>query len=186
MNNLKKRKHLIRKLFKEVAKETVGSYSSLKLRIIDKRNYSTCIAYYNGDINILLGLNGVEKRVKYGYPNDYYINRPERLNKYIIRNRHNALRFVLYHELRHAWQRINDIYLNDEYDADTWALAHIKARPDQTRKPVKTFIPKATEYIRLYNLKYTTSEIARLCKVKDPRIIRYYLTKAGISLRRNI
>lgn len=180
MKNLQKRKTLIRKLFKEVAKETIGKVKvPPKLRIIDKREYSTCRTFFDGEIVILLGLSGVNARVRSGYPADYYKGRPDRLNKYIIKNRHNALRFILYHELRHAWQRLNDINRDNEYqreyDADSWALAHIKTRPET----------KVVEYIDLYNAGVSTAKIALLCKVKDPRSIRYYLTKAGINLRRS-
>ena len=188
MKNLQKRHTLIRKLFKEVAKETVGAEKLRRIKLIiltaGRVRASYCRFFYDGSITIVLNLKGIEYNVRNGYSSSYYKDRPERLNKYIKKNRHNALRFVLYHEARHAWQSIKGDrkYIDNEEvrerDADSWALAHIQTRP------VKTFIPKATEYIRLYNLGYTTSKIALLCKIKDPRSVRYYLTKAGINLRR--
>ena len=200
MKNLQRRKTLIRKLFKEVAKETIGAENLGRVKLLiltrSRRWSSYCKYFYDNSITIGLNLKGLEYTIKEGYTSCYYKDRPERLNKYIINNRHNALRFILYHEARHAWQRINgknrDNEYQQEYDADSWALAHIKTRPqnrkttrpDQTRKPVKTFIPKVTEYIRLYNLGYSTSKIAKIYGIKDPRSVRYYLTKAGISLRR--
>lgn len=201
MNKLKKRKYLIKKLFKVVAKETVGAENSKKVKLLIltkyRHNGSFCRPNYNG---IIIGLNlkGLEVRIKEGYSPSYYADRPDRLNKYIINNRHNTLRFILYHEARHAWQKLNNdkftpTKFDQEFDADSWALAHIKTRPQdrKTKKTdqiktgaVQTFIPKAIEYIRLYNLGYTTTKIALLCKVKDPRSVRYYLTKAGINLRK--
>lgn len=196
MNKLKKRKTLIRKLFKEVAKETVGPENLKKLKFkieLQGRGASYCGVRWDwrGKKYILIGLDleGLLYQVKNGYSSIYYKTRPELLNKYIINNRHNALRFILWHEARHAWQRIYDKNRDNEEirerDADSWALAHIKTRPQDQTRPVKTFIPKATEYIRLYNLGYSTTKIAQVCKIKDPRSIRYYLTKAGINLRRS-
>lgn len=192
MNRLQKRKHLIKKLFKDVAKETVGAENLRRLKLIvlikSWHRASYCKYFNDGSITIGLNLRGIEYRIREGYSPSYYSTRPDRLNKYIIRNRHNALRFVLWHEARHAWQRLNDTNRTSEYqkefDADSWALAHIKTKKPDQIKTAQTFIPKATEYIRLYNLGYSTSKIAVLCKIKDPRSVRYYLTKAGINLRR--
>jgi hypothetical protein len=209
MDKLQKRKHLIRKLFKEVAKETVGpeNLRKVKLIILSKigrgSSYCRCRHRYiwndsqQGQVtSITIGLNlrGLEDRIRNGYGSSYYEGRPERLNKYIIKNRHNALRFILYHEARHAWQRLNKRnranLIEKERDADSWALAHLLTRPQklQTRKPDQTFTrpePKVEEYIKLYTSGISTARIAVLCKVKDPRSIRYYLKKAGIILRRN-
>ena len=187
---LKKRKDLIKKLFKNAAKETVGidNLNRVKLRIITKNtssNGSYC-GNRNGSIVVGINLKGLETRIKQGYSPSYYPTRPLRLNRYILNNRHNALRFVIYHEVRHAYQRINNINRDNqyqkEYDADSWALAHIN-KTRQT-EPIKTNRVPVNDYIELYNKGYSTTKIAFMFKIKDPRSVRYYLTKAGISLRR--
>jgi hypothetical protein len=134
-----KRKHLIKKLFKVVVKETIDNTNiPIKLRINARgcgRSYCRTRFNTNGgiySISIVLDLRGIEKRIKEGYLPAYYDKRPQRLNRYIIKNRHNALRFLLYHELRHAYQRIyninRDSIYQKEFDADSWALAHLKIK----------------------------------------------------------
>ena len=70
MNNLRKKKRLIRKLFKVMVKETIGPHSSIpiKLKIIDERGHSTCRTFFNWrgkHIIILLGLSGIETDIKH-------------------------------------------------------------------------------------------------------------------------
>jgi len=195
---IEKRKRLIKRLYKEIGKETVGTnLSQVKLVILlnSTRGASYCRTKYNifKGPRCIIGLNlrGMLDQVKDGYRSDYYATRPDRLNKYIINNRHNALRFLLYHELRHAYQKFAKLEFASrgerEYDADTWAIAHLNIRkPNQTKKPdpIKTNKPHISDYIELYNKGYSTSKIAYMLKIKDPRSVRYYLTKAGINLRR--
>lgn len=141
IKQITKRKGLIRKLFEEIAVETVGikNLKRVKLLILTRygRGTSYCGTRYNKEgeeyIRVCLNLRALEIRIRegYGLPN-YYNTRPDRINKYVKKNRHNALRFVLYHETRHAYQRINNINRDNsytkEYDADTWAIKQLEAR----------------------------------------------------------
>ena len=188
-----KRKTYIKKLYKELAIETVGktNLKYIKLIILGRygRGTSYCKSWIASDTqlpHIVIGLNlyALENRIIEGYNDGYYPSRIERLNKHILHNRHNALRFMLYHELRHAWQRLNNRHRDNltikEFDADGWALAHLNIKKLAQVKPDK----KVSEYTRLYKTGISTSKIAELYKIKDPRSIRYHLTKSGISLRR--
>ena len=133
MDRTKKREYLIKKLFKVVAKETVGDNPSMPVKFRIEKGSQRGISYCGNRFDrwgreyivVCLNLEGLLYQVKNGYSSSYYENRADRLNKYIIDNRHNALRFILWHEARHIWQKINDTKRGNEYDADSWALAHI-------------------------------------------------------------
>ena len=133
----KRKEELIKKLFEIIAKETIGidPIIRIKFRIEESNEYgcSYCGAETDNRGNyilIVINLENVQRKTIEGYSNDYYMGRQSRLNKYIIKNRHNSLRFVMYHEARHAYQRINKVNRDNEYtrefDADGWAIKHLK------------------------------------------------------------
>jgi len=127
-----KRRRLIRRLFTGIVEETVGKELSARVEFSIRKNskQSTCRHYTSGRIKVILSLASREKKIKYGYTDFYYEGRAEKLNRYILNNRHDELRFVLYHEARHAQQRLTGVR-NEmsrriaELDADDWALKHL-------------------------------------------------------------
>ncbi len=136
MKKEKREKILIQKLFNDIRKQTIPEYSKIKLRIAKIRNRGgCCLAYYSSEdkenkyptrIYITINLTNIKLKSKIGYCNDYYEGRHEKL-KFVIGNKHKALRFIILHELRHAYQRINNTLkhydtLNKEIDADDYAV----------------------------------------------------------------
>jgi hypothetical protein len=100
------RKKLIKKLFKNIAKD-IPSDIPTELRINADDNYSKCysfVNYYNFKNKITLSLIGLKERIKWGYSNDYYSGRHEKL-AFVLHNKKLALRFILLHELGHTVMR---------------------------------------------------------------------------------
>lgn len=132
----KKREQLLHKLFDEVAVETLGTKKAkakIDLRIIQTSSPCYCEIQLSGKIIIGLALGNIKERVEKGYTDCYYTGRADKLNKYILYNKHNEVRFIFYHELRHAKQEIDGLLKNAseaeiERDADDWALAHLERR----------------------------------------------------------
>ena len=133
--NYKKRKKLIKKLFKAYCKEL--NIYPIKLWVIDSYRYygTNCSYKKRGDLQlrVTLDLKDINTYCKYGADDDYYDSRSDEVNPYILHNRHNTLRFALLHELNHAINLLND---NDyktnnslrerEQRADKFALSKIK------------------------------------------------------------
>jgi hypothetical protein len=74
-------------------------------------------------------------RIKDGYDNDYYKNRKEKIDRYILGNFKACYRFVILHELGHIhfYQKINNIekinkisLARKERYADAFALRYLK------------------------------------------------------------
>ena len=137
MNNTQKRKQFIRKLFVQVSKDSFCKSSSMPVKLlISEHGEGNCCGYRldfknRRYIQIAINLTVVDERAIIGFSANYYDDRPKLLNKYIINNKHNTIRFILYHEARHAYQRLNNIRNSmsreiAEKDADEWALAHIR------------------------------------------------------------
>jgi len=116
-NTLKKskrlllRKRLIRVLFKNTLEKL--NLSNINLKIIDNINKSSYAnAVYNSysdDIiekNVYLNIGVFDDRIKNGYNNSYYDNRKEKLKKYSS-NKHNLIRFIILHEIKHLIDRDN-------------------------------------------------------------------------------
>ncbi len=139
-----KHRGLLQDLFNEKAKEVMqGDYKNIKFRVAYKpfwkRDISTMKFTYlkrNREIlsiRVKLSLKGLTKNVYYGYGNDYYGCRSITVNPYIIGNRKKARLFVLYHELYHAKQLLDNgmekyIKLSQfkrELEADIFALSKI-------------------------------------------------------------
>lgn len=127
----KRREELIRKLFNEVTHNTISPKDRHKIKIILLYTtiYKTnrCRWYDDGTFEILIELETVKGRSINGYSNDYYFDRKLRTDKYILHNRHNALRFVLYHELKHVADLLkNPEKAPSEFGADSWAIKHLE------------------------------------------------------------
>lgn len=130
-------KLLIKKLFLVFANRTIREeldntkwYPILKI-VTDrldsnKFNYNT--------LQIKINLKGIEYFVKNGYNDMYYKGRKVLTSKYILHNRHNEIRFAIYHELKHFCDRIKygkNPHLTfgkrgAEYRADSYALSKLK------------------------------------------------------------
>jgi len=197
-----RRNRLIRRLFNYYKKELQAEGLPIKLMIQNKGNmYGSSRAHYifqyygnyTGRVaKVILNIRAIDQRIKEGYGEDYYKGRNIRL-AFVLHNRHICLRFILLHELAHCisylrgnLNRINHKDHSHEVYADSFALEHLKIK-DQTRQPeVQTrpqTRPEEAEVIRLYNAGNGTSQIARILNIKDPRSVRYILTKNGIKLR---
>lgn len=105
----------------------LGFTVPIKLRIPHKkRQYSYCKSrrYVDGGIAyfvISYNLRSSKELVKKGYSNYYYNDRAEKL-KFLKGNRHLFIRFTLLHELGHAILQYNTPSLNNEINADNFAL----------------------------------------------------------------
>jgi len=132
-----KEKRLLKKLFLELANETIKMelghtklYPTFKV-ISDELGNS---AFNNTTLQIKLNLKGIDYVVKNGYNNMYYKNRKILISKYTLHNKHNEIRFVIYHELKHFCDRIKydeNSYITfgqrgAEYRADSYALSKLK------------------------------------------------------------
>ena len=135
-------KKLIKKLFWELAIEVIReniTKDEIKIREILRRiklivnNSQASYVRYMKDYNIIkIGIGGIHVFSKYGL-SGYYIERRELLDKYIRYNRHNTIRVIIYHELKHLCDYLNDSkgYFSEskkstEYRADSYAIKHLK------------------------------------------------------------
>lgn len=127
----KRRAELIKKLFEDIAKETIGAENIYKVKLTilykNRNDCNWCMGYADGRFEIGIELPAIKKRTLKGYEDSYYPNRKLRIDKYIIHNRHNVLRFALYHELKHCADRLNHPEKEtSEFDADGWAIKHLR------------------------------------------------------------
>lgn len=129
-----KREELIRELFEKIASETIGVENIKKVSFIllyhNHYGCNWCEAYEDKNklhIKIGIELPAIRKRTKIGYEEVYYSGRKLKVDKYILHNRHNAIRFALYHELKHAKDMIrNSEKVSSEFYADEWAIKHLE------------------------------------------------------------
>jgi len=102
-----KQKKLIKKLFVNIVKD-LDIKKDIPLNIRFKKNgwasYCSTKSHNNIISKQVIGycISDTKKITKEGYPNDYYYGRADYLNKYIKHNKHNSIRFILLHELKHA------------------------------------------------------------------------------------
>lgn len=129
----RRRAELIKKLFEDIAQETIDPENIHRIRLTilyTQDGYNFCRRHVsNSNFTIGIELYAIKKRTLKGYSNGYYPGRKLKIDKYILHNRHNAIRFVLYHELKHAKDFIeNRIEREDieELKADEWAIKHLK------------------------------------------------------------
>ena len=122
-----KRKKLIKKLFLNILKNKI--VNKTKIRIVDRedypRNKSSFVIHKNNNTKhtVTINLLGLKDRIKNGYDDSYYSDRPKRLD-FVKKNRKIALRFVLLHELGHCILREQDN--NSEFNADSYAIDILK------------------------------------------------------------
>ena len=114
-NTLKKskklllRKRLIRVLFKNTLEKL--NLTNINLTIIDninKSSYANTVYDFGDNIiekNVFLNIGCFKDRLKNGY-DFYYDNRNIKLLKYSS-NRHNLIRFIILHEIKHLIDRDN-------------------------------------------------------------------------------
>lgn len=128
-----KREELIRKLFEDIARKTIGleNIHKVRLTILYSSHFGCnwCECQGNDSIKIGIELPAIKKRVAKGYEDCYYSDRKLKTDKYILHNRHNAIRFALYHELKHAKDFIEHKYEErerEEFEADEWAVKHLE------------------------------------------------------------
>lgn len=102
------RKEKIKQLFIALLKES-GVNFKVKLLIVENRNkpsYHKCsYRRATGEITksiISINLLSLKKRVREGYSSKYYDNRPLFINSYVVKNRKNTIRFIMFHEIKHA------------------------------------------------------------------------------------
>ncbi len=132
-------KKLIKKLFtKMIINLKIDKSIPIKIRFKLNRGYCSCRVIkdkYNMQIKrqiIILDIDNIKYRTNIGYPNDYYNNRSKIINPHILHNRHNSIRFVLLHELKHAIDsRIyNDYnkwdYADREKASDSFGIDNIR------------------------------------------------------------
>ena len=131
-----KRKAIIRKIFKRYIRQA-GLEKITGLRIIDRDDFSRgscyCRHYYDGKFKIVLDMVALyNTRIKWGYSDDYYPGRHNRLS-FIIGNKKLAFRFALLHELGHAINScgyvINsreELESNTEVNADNYAIRQLQ------------------------------------------------------------
>lgn len=128
---------LIKMLFEDLKDEVIPKdyHSLIKIRITDtpfiRGNSSRCKTIYNDKLNndiyriiINLDLISLKDTVKNGYTDHYYQTRRNKLF-FVIGNRRLAIRFVLLHELRHAYQRIYKVKRDNKYNLN-WVLNKVK------------------------------------------------------------
>jgi hypothetical protein len=136
-----RQKRLIKKLFWSIAEKTLLEHNidknnlELKFRL-DESYY----AYVRGYKNIRIGLACVKDITKNGITDCYYKGRKNLINKYVLKNRHNTIRLIIYHELKHLCdyytgyknELLPDLYSGGknerltEYRADSYALKYLK------------------------------------------------------------
>lgn len=133
---VQRRKCLIRRLFWNIVKEIFKGKNYLDfitLKLINSNiEYSSCKLYFDGQIIITININEYRLVNRIGYSDYYYKGRNKLTSKYIKYNRHNSIRFAIYHELGHAldckqFESYSQLSLkNKEYSADCFALKHLK------------------------------------------------------------
>jgi len=102
-----KQKKLIKKLFVNIIKDlNIKKDIPLKIKFKNKglASYCSTKSRLNIVISQVIGYNlyGSKFLKTRGYSDDYYAGRGALVNKYIKNNKHNAIRFILLHELKHA------------------------------------------------------------------------------------
>ena len=134
---LYKRNRLLKKLFRYIARDILSKKiaSIVKLKIANF-GVSQSITEFDTrnnvkNITIKLVLFDISYVVKKGVGRQYYNIRPKLCNKYILKNRHNCIRFILYHELYHAKMRLTkgrskSFSLLEEIKADRVAIDKVK------------------------------------------------------------
>jgi len=127
----KRRAELIKKLFEDIAQETIEPENIYRVKLsiseTTKTGVNWCCSYADGTCKIKIEINAIKRRVLNGYENCYYSDRKLRVDKYVLHNKHNAIRFALYHELKHAKDRLIDREKEtSEFDADGWAIKHLE------------------------------------------------------------
>ena len=127
-----KQKALIQKLFKAIIADN-PELQCLNIELDITEGYGNDSNCYSDDRKLIfIKLNTIENRAKEGYTNFYYAFRSNKINPYILNNRHNVYRFVLLHELAHALHYYNtkgqcrDDTLGKEFFADDYALSKLK------------------------------------------------------------
>ena len=134
-----KKHKLIRKLFNNILNYTgnIKHKDKIKFRIsYNKHNTSYCKYKYDNDNNyiktciICLNLGILNDRIKNGYNDGYYIGRHDKINPLINNNKHNCIRFILLHELKHAIDYLEGSRLSErllsELHADNYAIDNIR------------------------------------------------------------
>lgn len=126
-------KKLTKRLFWNIVKTEGLDREKLSVSIDNSKIASSCYSYSTGYSKISISITGAKYRARNGYQlDDYYQGRKELLNKYILHNLHNQIRFVIYHELKHSIDNSKNMNYSEwpqrraEYQADCYALKHLK------------------------------------------------------------
>ena len=119
-----RRNNLIRQLFLSL-KNKYAKNLPIELEIFDSG--LPCNLCFHGDTEIIkIDYTQIKRRVKEGYSNDYYLFRSQKLNPIIKNNKHNAIRFILLHELKHAIDYQVYKIKQAEVRADNFAIKKLK------------------------------------------------------------